>query len=226
MTNFSPFQVIVGGCLLAFGASFLNAGFILSTGVSVSHLTGDVARLGSGIPTNEDFSDFNGWGKVAIAGIGFVIGAMASGYFLHHPSLEIRLPYGRILSILGLLLLCSHWLYAELPCAAVGVASLVCGFQNALASRYRGMVLRTTHLTGLLTDAGLYLGMKIRGNAVEGWKIAVPICIALSFLFGAVLGGVVVLQGRGDWILLSSVGYLIGGILWSINKRYLLNVKK
>jgi|GEM_PF-5134493 len=38
-----------------------------------------------------------------------------------------------------------------------------CGFQNALATHY-GLVLRTTHVTGLLTDLGTNLGMRLRGH--------------------------------------------------------------
>ena len=95
--QFSPTQIVLGGCLLAFGASFLNTGFILSTGTSVSHLTGDIARIGSGLSTLGSGNGFHIL-NVATASLGFILGATISGFLLHHPTIEITKPYGRRLS--------------------------------------------------------------------------------------------------------------------------------
>lgn len=218
MRPIGPSQIVVGGCLLAFGASFLNTGFLLSTGTSVSHLTGDIARIGSGlsaIGTPDGLLIVN----VSVATIGFIVGAIVSGFLLHHPTLEIRKPYGRILAILGGLLMVAHFLYSSLPILSIGIASAVCGSQNALASRYRGVVLRTTHLTGLFTDFGIHLGMKLRGHRIEGWKLMIPVCLTLSFLGGAVVSSIFALNGLGHWLISAGVGYLVGGISLSVYKR-------
>jgi uncharacterized membrane protein YoaK (UPF0700 family) len=214
MRQYSPTQLVLGGCLLAFGASFLNTGFILSTGTSVSHLTGDIARIGSGLST---IGSENGYHVVSVttATIGFIFGATISGYVLHHPTLEIRMPYGRILASLGVFLVATHFAYSQYPLLAIAIASAVCGAQNALASRYRGVVLRTTHLTGLFTD----FGMKLRGHTIEGWKLLIPICITFSFLAGAITSSALILHYRDNWILSAGVAYVLGGIFWSIYKR-------
>jgi uncharacterized membrane protein YoaK (UPF0700 family) len=219
MRQFSPTELLFGGCVLAFGASYLNTGFILSTGTSVSHLTGDIARIGSGLSLF-GHNDGNYIVYVSIATIGFIVGATISGYLLHHPTLEIRKPYGRILASLGLFLMAAHYAYAPYPLIAIAIASAVCGTQNALASRYRGVVLRTTHLTGLFTDLGIHLGMKLRGHVIEGWKLLIPICITFSFLLGAVASSVSILYEKNHWILLAGIGYFLAGIFWSIYKRW------
>jgi uncharacterized membrane protein YoaK (UPF0700 family) len=218
MRPLTPPQIVLGGCLLAFGASYLNTGFILSTGTSVSHLTGDIARIGSGLSTLGSSNGFH-LVNVATATLGFISGATVSGFLLHHPTVEISMPYGRILSSLGAFLVAAHFAHWEYPLMAIAIASAVCGAQNALASRYRGVVLRTTHLTGLFTDFGIHLGMKIRGHYIETWKLVIPLSITFAFLAGAITSSALILHDRDNWILSAGFGYLVGGAIWSIYKR-------
>jgi uncharacterized membrane protein YoaK (UPF0700 family) len=218
MRTITPNKIVLGGCILAFGASFLNTGFLLSAGTSVSHLTGDISRIGSGLSAiNHTEGDL--LTKVTLASLGFMAGATISGFLLHHPTLEISKPYGRILSSLGVWLIVSHFAYTKIPLLSIMIAGGVCGAQNALANRYRGVVLRTTHLTGLFTDFGIHLGMKLRGHEIEVWKLLIPVWITISFLLGAVASSFFFLHGRSDWLLISGIGYISGGILWSIYKR-------
>jgi len=218
MRTITPNKIVLGGCILAFGASFLNTGFLLSAGISVSHLTGDISRIGSGLsPINHAEGDL--LIKVTLASLGFMAGATISGFLLHHPTLEISKPYGRILSSLGVWLIISHFAFSKVPLLSIMIAAAVCGAQNALANRYRGVVLRTTHLTGLFTDFGIHLGMKIRGHDIELWKLLIPVWITISFLLGAVASSFFFLHERSDWLLISGIAYILGGILWSIYKR-------
>ena len=211
-------KIVLGGCALAFGASFLNTGFLLSAGTSVSHLTGDIARIGSGLShiTNTDRLFL---AKVSIATFCFITGATVSGFLLHHPTLELTRPYGRTLIVLGCFLILAHSIFTSYALLSIGIASAVCGAQNALANRYRGLVLRTTHLTGLFTDFGIHLGMRLRGHDIESWKLLIPLWITLSFLLGAVLSSYLLVTGRSNWLLLAGIGYISGGIGWSIYKR-------
>ncbi|GHC13131.1 YoaK family protein [Cerasicoccus arenae] len=218
MHQLSHRQVITGGCILAFGAAFLNAGFIIKTGTSVSHLTGDISRIASGIFTLTD-DTVEDLLMVLVATMGFITGATLSGYLIHHPTLEIKMPYGRILSSLGFVLFAAHFLFDEHPIVAISLGSIVCGAQNALASRYRGVILRTTHLTGLFTDLGIHLGMKLRGHQIENWKILIPIVMAFSFFLGAAISSALIVYVDVDWILIAAIGYIFGGVSWSVYKR-------
>lgn len=211
-------KIVLGGCVLAFGASFLNTGFLLSAGTSVSHLTGDIARIGSGL-SHMNHSEHGLLAKVSLASLGFITGATISGFFLHHPKLELSRPYGRTLSASGVFLIIAHLIHTSVPLFSIAIVSAVCGAQNALANRYRGIVLRTTHLTGLFTDLGIHLGMKLRGHDIEAWKLLIPLWITFSFLLGAVISSYFVLHGRTDWLLFAGIGYIVGGIVWSIYKR-------
>ena len=212
---------MIGGCILAFLSAAVNAGFLIELGTSVSHLTGDVSKVAvDAVRGNRQMSvDAI---RLAIAALSFVGGAMAAGYFIHHPNLDLERPYGRSVSCIGLCLMGAHFSLSGVPWLAVGLAGFSFGLQNALATHYRGMVLRTTHLTGLLTDFGVHLGMRVRGHAIPSWKLIVPASLIVSFFSGAAFGSLLVLRWHLPFALLLASAYLIGGIGWSAFKHLLL----
>jgi uncharacterized membrane protein YoaK (UPF0700 family) len=91
--------------------------------------------------------------------------------------------------------------------------------QNALATRYRGLILRTTHITGLLTDLGQVIGMRLRGHPVESWKISTPLLLSLSFASGAAVGAILKLKTGVPVPLACGSIYVVGGLVWSVLKR-------
>jgi uncharacterized membrane protein YoaK (UPF0700 family) len=211
--------VIAGGCALTFLSATANAGFLIELGTSVSHLTGDVSKVAV------EFAQ--GTHRVVelamnllVATLSFLLGATMAGYAIHHPSLEISRPYGRAVMVIGLCMLMAHAVLSAFPLAAIGVASFACGFQNALATHYRGMILRTTHITGLLTDLGTNLGMTIRGHDIARWKILIPLFLVLSFFLGSALGAVLVIRLHAPFLLVVASLYVAGGLSWSIYKHW------
>lgn len=218
MHQVAPKYILLGGCILAFGASFVNVGFLLRTGASASHLTGDISRLATEFVNSDPVYRKNLY-LICAATFGFVMGATVSGMLLHHPQLEFEKPYGRIVTGIGLLLVGAFWVEAFSPTGAIGIAGFGCGLQNALATKYRGSVLRTTHLTGLLTDLGVMLGMRLRGHSLENWRIGVPLFLSLSFFAGALCGAFAVLKFDLPWLAIAGAAYIFGGITWSIIKR-------
>lgn len=213
-----PRWIVIGGCSLAFASAAVNAGFLVSLGTSVSHLTGDVSKVAVALTDGRSEMAAT-WVYLLTAALAFVAGATGAGFFIHHPTLEVNRPYGRAVGVIGLLLLGAHFLLGGLPVVAVGLAGLGCGLQNALATHYRGLVLRTTHVTGLLTDLGTNLGMRLRGHAVPMWKIAIPGMLVLSFVLGSGFGGMLVYLWQVPFLLCLAPLYLLGGIAWSIAKR-------
>ncbi len=210
--------ILIGGCLMAFMAAITNVAFLLQTGTSVSHLTGDIARLATDLARsrNEIGGDLH---KVGSAAVGFLCGAVLSGYFIHHPTLEISRPYGRTITFIGILLLAAHSLLTSCDWLAIGLAALACGIQNSIASRFRGLILRTTHLTGLFTDLGISIGMRLKGHDIPYWKIVVPASIAICFFSGALVGTYAAVFLNVRLLLVTGLSYVFGGILWSILKR-------
>lgn len=214
--------VLAAGLLLAFGAGFANASVFLITGTSISHLTGDVARLSFDIvrTSPELLGDIL---NVAMAMIGFFLGAFIAGVFIHHPQLDTSRPYGRAISSIGLLFIAAHLIHPLAVSASIGTAALACGLQNALASRYRGVVLRTTHLTGLITDFGISLGMSARGFEIPRWKILLPAGLTMAFFSGGAAATLTLHAAHGPALLFIGVSYLGAGLVWSAYKHLFMN---
>jgi uncharacterized membrane protein YoaK (UPF0700 family) len=216
-----PSSVLIGGCVLTFLSATVNAGFVIRLGTSVSHLTGDLTLLavdqvgGRGLRAGSWFGPLS-------ATLGFVLGAAISGYFIHHPKLEFSRPYGRSVLGVGLLLLVSHGFVQTNPNLSIALAGVACGLQNALASLYRGMIVRTTHATGLLTDLGCSLGMRLRGHAVEVWRLAVPAALVGSLFLGALVGATLVVACDLPFPLAPGIAYLVLGTGWSLLKHMIL----
>jgi uncharacterized membrane protein YoaK (UPF0700 family) len=209
--------IVGGGCGLAFGVSVANTGLVLHTGTSVSHLTGDIAKMTINLarwspPMLADLC------RVSVAAGCFFIGAIVAGAIIHHPSLDISRPYGRTITGIGFLFLLAFFSLGRFPLLSIGLAALGCGLQNSLATHYRGIVLRTTHLTGLFTDFGVTLGMRLRGYDVPSWKIGIPFLLIFSFFLGGLFGATVHLAGF-DAIKIAGIGYVIAGLGWSVLKH-------
>lgn len=210
--------ILAGGCCLAFGAAFTNIGVVIKTGTSVSHLTGDISKLSMELfqLTPTIVSDAI---QVTTAAASFFMGSFVSGLLIHHPSLDFARPYGRTLTGIGLLFLTSGLLITRFPVTGIAFAAFGCGLQNALATRYREIVLRTTHLTGLITDLGLTLGMRVRGFSIPKWKVLVPALLTASFFLGGASASAFFIFSRFDTLLIAGVSYVVSGIGWTILKR-------
>ncbi|WP_050025506.1 YoaK family protein [Verrucomicrobium sp. BvORR034] len=213
--HFHPKLAVVTGCLLATLSAGVNASYLMRLGTSVSHLTGDVAKVALSVVSGNDSVPLVVV-QLGAATLGFITGAATAGFLIHHPNIEFSRPYGRSVVALGLFLALAYLSLDAWPTLSMGLAGLACGLQNALATHYRGMILRTTHVTGLLTDFGTNLGMKLRGHDIAGWKLSVPLLLATSFFMGSLLG-CVAFQSLGDKTLLVYAGIYLGlGLLWAV----------
>jgi len=211
--------VIAGGCALTFLSATANAGFLIKLGTSVSHLTGDVTRVAVEL-TQGSHHVTQMANHLLLAMSGFLLGAMSAGFAIHHPSLEISRPYGRAVMAIGACLLLAHFTLKDYPLVAIALASFGCGFQNALATHYRGMILRTTHITGLLTDLGTNLGMRIHGHVIAPWKMLVPLLLVGSFFLGSGAGAILVIQGDWPFLAITASLYMIVGAGWTVYKHW------
>jgi uncharacterized membrane protein YoaK (UPF0700 family) len=67
-------------------------------------------------------------------------------------------------------------------------ASCACGLQNAMVSTYSGAVIRTTHISGMFTDLGIFLGHFLRGLPVDSRRLRLCFLIISGFLAGGIAG--------------------------------------
>ena len=159
------------GRWLAFIAGAANAGGFLAVGQYTSHMSGIVSALAD----NLSIGDFG----LVIAGlsslVAFTAGAATSAIMINwgrrrRAQSEYALPLmleAVLLLVFGLLgsnLENNRFLFVP---ATVGLLCYVMGLQNAIITKISKAEIRTTHMTGIVTDIGIELGKLFYWNVSE-----------------------------------------------------------
>ena len=202
--------VYLGASALAGVAGYVNVVLLGFFHVPVSHMSGAVSRLSLDVAA-VDVADL--LLVLAILG-GFLFGAMLSGIVIGGTQLIPGRRYGVALVFEGILLAIATLLLVRGNPAGVPLAAMACGVQNAMASSYYGLVIRTTHVTGIVTDLGVLLGHWLRHRRVRGWKLFLLLCILLSFFTGGSFGALAFPRLGMLSLALPSAGCLLAGIAY------------
>ncbi len=190
------------GYALAFVAGATNAGGYHAIRQYVSHMTGIVATIASQLSTGAFAAATAG----ALGLASFMAGAACCAMLvldarrrgLHSEfALPLIVEAGALLCFgaLGSGLLASHALFAPL---ALALLCFSMGLQNALITKISRAEIRTTHMTGIVTDIGIELGKlanrridaTLHGRAGAGRldRLQTLASIGGSFLAGAFAG--------------------------------------
>eukprot|EP00429_Kryptoperidinium_foliaceum_P130211 CAMPEP_0176270112 /NCGR_PEP_ID=MMETSP0121_2-20121125/44534_1 /TAXON_ID=160619 /ORGANISM="Kryptoperidinium foliaceum, Strain CCMP 1326" /LENGTH=386 /DNA_ID=CAMNT_0017610251 /DNA_START=105 /DNA_END=1265 /DNA_ORIENTATION=+ len=161
--NRPAWWVLGFGWSLAACAGAVNAVAFRSFGHYVSHATGATTSIALGIEGIADGR--HGWdepGDAIKLLLAFLLGALACGLLIdrNHVHFGESALYGAALVVNAFLLFCSVILFeaSRGAVAAASFAACACGLQNAMCTSHLGAVVRTTHVTGTLTDIGSTLG--------------------------------------------------------------------
>lgn len=127
------------------------------------------------------------WHLLAIL-LSFLLGAIVSGTVLSSPSLKLGRHYDSLLMTEGVLLLLAIYMLRGHALWGHYLASMACGLQNALVTNYSGAIIRTTHVTGIVTDLGLMIGAAIRGEKFDKRKCILFLLVLTGFIVGGILG--------------------------------------
>jgi len=190
------------GFALAFVAGAANAGAYLAVQTYTSHMTGIVSSLADDVVLGE-------WGlAIGAAGavLSFLLGAMTSAVMINFGrrrnarsafALPLLLEAGLFL-VFGLLGAALADVKGLLVPVTVTLLCFMMGLQNAVITKISGSVVRTTHLTGVITDLGIELGKGAYWNRSDDPSL-VPVVadrermstlsfLVVSFFLGGVLG--------------------------------------
>ena len=180
-----PRWVEVGGFALAPTAGIVNAIALVGfTHQGVSHLSGSSTLLGVELVAH------NGSAALHLVGVlaSFVAGALLSGLVIGNAALRMGRHYGAVLCGESLLLLAAMFLLLRGSGVGHYMASAACGLQNAMTTSFGGAVIRTTHVTGLFTDLGILMGLRLRGQAIDRRRVVLYCTIIAGYLSGGVAG--------------------------------------
>jgi uncharacterized membrane protein YoaK (UPF0700 family) len=181
-----PKWAFLGGALLSAIAGVINiVGYMGFRHEAITHLTGTVTLLGISLAGSNGTESFH-WAFVVGS---FVVGASLSGFMVGDRALKLGRPYGSVMAMESLLLFVAIPLLRYDDTLGLYLASMACGLQNGMASTYSGAVLRTTHVSGSLTDIGIALGLMLRGKRADLMRLRLCIVLTFGFFSGCISGG-------------------------------------
>ena len=198
---------LVGGVALASVAGFVNAVTLLSPGhVTATHVTGTVSRAAVAVADPASGLDYR---VASLLILSFVVGSALTGGVIDSTRLHLGGRYGVLLLLESALLTLASVLLKEHTIAGLVLAATASGIQNALATQYSQAIVRTTHLTGIVTDLGIAIGKLVARRNVELWRIR----LYLGILGGFVVGG---MFGARAWESLGPQALLLPAVLLAI----------
>ncbi len=149
-------------CYLAFVAGATNAGGFLAVHQYTSHMSGIVSAMADNLALGSLWLMLDGLGAL----LSFLAGAACSAVLVNWGRRErLQSEYALPLMLEAALLVCfgllgsnlehHEWLFVP---ATVMVLCFIMGLQNALVTKLSNAEIRTTHVTGMVTDIGIELG--------------------------------------------------------------------
>lgn len=187
-----------GAWVLAFIAGIVNVvGLLGFEHQAITHLTGNTSLLAEAVATL-NLSEMLHF--VALIGA-FVAGTVLSGFLIQDSTLQFGRRYGVALLLVSLLLFAAIPLLNDNSAYGMYAAACACGLQNAMVSTYSGAVVRTTHLSGMFTDLGIFLGHALRGLSVDTRRVWLCFLVISGFLCGGI-AGTLFFQAFGYYALL------------------------
>ncbi len=193
------------GGILAFIAGAVNAGGFLAGQRYTSHMTGII----SGIADDLVISEIG----IVLAGIAFLIsfisGAAVTAILINwarrkhlHSEFALSLCLEAILLLLfGVLGYSLNILVEVFVPTTILVLCFVMGLQNAIMTKISKAEIRTTHMTGIVTDIGIELGRLLYWNrdhssmpqkrvVADREKLKIHLIIFSLFLIGGIVGAI------------------------------------
>lgn len=170
---------------LTFAAGFVNVAAMRRFASNISHHTGNMSKIAFFISER----NFGPLADLLIAVICFFTGAFVSGLMFYQRKFALKKRYGIFLMSFSLCFLTISFFYIPKK-FQIAILAFILGMQNGMFIYYGDVIVRTTHITGYLTDAAFSLGMAVRGD-----KTKIPIAFfylinIAAFLTGGIFSGV------------------------------------
>ena len=206
-----------GTGVLAFIAGLVNAiGYLGFRHESISNMTGNTSLLGVALG-KADGGETLHW-VLAIAA--FVFGAMLSGIIVQQSTLKLGRRYGVALMLESLLLFIAVPFLDASNSTGLYLASTAMGLQNGMVSAYSGALIRTTHVTGIFTDLGIYLGHLLRGLPVDRLRLRVCIVVVATFVLGSAAGALLFEHMHEHAVVVPAVLTGTCGLCYGLYRQY------
>ncbi|UCU99481.1 YoaK family protein [Acidovorax radicis] len=157
------------GLLLAFNAGAVNAGGFLVVHLYTSHMTGFVSMLADNLVLGNMALVLGALGAL----LAFISGAATTAIMVNWArQRKLHSSYAMPLLLVALLMLVFglvgaitlNWPTPFAVPMTVLLLSFIMGLQNATVTKMSSSQIRTTHMTGIVTDVGIELGKMLYWN--------------------------------------------------------------
>ena len=188
------------GCTLAAIAGATNAGGFLAVGQYTSHMSGILSSIADNVVLGQLQLSLAGLALISA----FLAGSMTTAWMVNWAQRrDMRSAYARPLFVEACLLLIFGVFGAAINISGVHFVPLtvlllcyIMGLQNAVITKVSHAEIRTTHVTGLLTDLGIELGKMFYFNrtrllqkvVANRRKMRIHALLVGSFFGGALAG--------------------------------------
>jgi uncharacterized membrane protein YoaK (UPF0700 family) len=193
------------GAFLALIAGAVNAGGFLAVHQYTSHMSGIVSSVADNLVLGNVLVVLAGLGSL----LSFLGGAACTAIMINwarHRNMSGEYSLSLIAEALLLLLfglLGAHledFIAITVPLTVL-LLCFIMGLQNAIMSKMSNSEIRTTHMTGVITDLGIELGRMVywnrshhrnaAGHVHARWdKVAIQVAILSMFFIGGILGAI------------------------------------
>lgn len=198
----TPLWILLGGAALAAIAGSVNAvGFIGAQHQALSHLSGTATNVGVEMARG----DWRLAGHALLIIAFFFLGCVLSGLIIRQSTLRAGRRYGVALIVEAGLLAAAAYFFEHGSLAGAYLATMACGLQNAMATTYSGAVIRTTHVTGIITDLGIAMGLAARLERVDWRRMRLYGFLLVGFFLGGIAGGLGYVRWGYDTLLIPAV---------------------
>lgn len=213
--------LLPGAVALAATAGYINTVVLGFFHTPVSHMTGAVAHFGLDLATG---NALDAWASFSII-LGFVLGALLAGVLVGALKLVPNRRYGVVMMVEGGLLVAATAMLTQQTRWGLPTVALACGLQNAMTSSYCGLLIRTTHVTGTVTDVGVMLGHWLRHGQIEWWKLRFLSSLVFGFTVGGWIGALAHQRFGPGCLTVPAAGMaLAGGAFWFATHRGLVDL--
>ncbi len=217
-TKKAPLWVLVGGFLLTSLAGSVNAvGLLDITHQGLTHVTGPLSHVATDFIAGQPAQGANALRMVA----SFFLGAMLSGFIIRDATLHHSRRYGVALVVESLLLFAAAWGFGADGVWANMTAAAAAGLQNALASSFSGAVVRTSHMTGVVTDLGINLGHALRHfDRFDKHRFVLHLTLLSGFVAGGVAAALVYPHLQHLTLLFPAAAAGVAGVGYTLKTHY------
>lgn len=217
--NLKKYLIFLWIVLSTFISGMINVYSVKVFKISSSHHTGNISNIAIQLYDKKTFNTI-----LFLSVIIFFVGAAISGFIFHERNLELQRRYGIALLFCGIIVLFSEYINNNL--IKLYILILIMGFQNGMFIKFDQILIRISHFTGYLTDAGFLLGRVLRGNYKDLKTILIYLISIIAFISGGIFSAYNIDKNNKSFIITGCFYIGVGVYYFVLRKTFSMIEKK